>query len=231
VFDTANGFQGVWHFSEGTNSIAADATKNAYNGTPTASNGPPGGSVPIDTTGVIGHAKTFDGQAGYFAMANTANGKLNFPRGGPFTISAWVNTHVLDANFYCMVSKGNNQYALQIADDNQWEIMDFDNQLGWQHVRSPAMVQTWKYVVGVVNGANQYLYVDGVLANTVITGAQSTGRIVSNVVNIGKMSESATRFFNGKIDEVRMSNVVRSGGWIKLCYENQRPGSGFITLK
>jgi hypothetical protein len=93
------------------------------------------------------------------------------------------------------------------------------------------VVQAWKYVVGVVNGANQYLYVDGVLANTIITGGQSTGRIVSNSVTIGKLSESATRFFNGKIDEVRMSNVVRSADWIKLCYENQRPGSGFITFK
>jgi Domain of unknown function (DUF2341). len=235
VFDTANGFQGVWHFGEATNYIAVDATANAYNGTPTASTGipvgPPGGSVPTDTTGVIGHAKAFDGQAGYFAMSNTAAGKLNFPRGGPFTTSAWVNTHVLDANFYCIVSKGNNQYALQIADDNQWEIMDFDNLLGWQHVRSPAVVQAWKYVAGVVNGANQYLYVDGVLANTIITSQQSTGRIVSNSVNIGKMSESATRFFNGKIDEVRMANVPRSGDWIKLCYENQKPGSGFITFK
>ena len=223
VFDTANGFQAVWHFSEGTNSIAADATMNAYNGTPN--------SAPTDTTGVIGHAKVFDGQTSYFAMANTANGKLNFPRGGPFTISAWVNTNVLDANFYCIVSKGNNQYALQIADDNEWEIMDFDNLLGWQHVRSPAVARTWKYVVGIVNGANEFLYVDGLLANTIITSQQSTGRIISDSVTIGKLSESATRFFNGKIDEVRMSNVPRSADWIMLCYQNQKPGSSFITFK
>jgi hypothetical protein len=231
VFDTTNGFQGVWHFSEGTNAIAADATVNAYNGAPTASTGGPIGRVPIDTTGIIGHAKAFDGRAGSFAISNTAAGKLNFPRGGPFTISAWVNTNVLDGNFYCIVSKGNNQYGLQIADDDQWEIMDFDNQMGWQHVRSPATAQAWKYVVGVVSGTNEYLYVDGVLANTVITGARANGRDVSNSVTIGKMSEAADRFFNGTIDEVRMSNVVRSGDWIKLCYENQRPGSGFITFK
>jgi len=40
---------------------------------------------------------------------------------------------------------------------------------GWLGVLAPAAVQTWKYVVGVRNGTNQYLYVDGVLANATIT--------------------------------------------------------------
>jgi hypothetical protein len=223
VFDTANGFQAVWHFSQGAAAIAQDATINGYNGAP---NG-----AMTDTAGVIGNAKVFDGQTGYFAMAGSASGKLNFPRGGPFTISSWVNTNVLDGNFYCIVSKGNNQYALQISDDNQWEIMDFDNTQGWIHVRSPAVAQTWKYVVGVVSGANEYLYVDGLLANNVITTAQATGRDVSNNVMVGKMSESATRFFNGKIDEVNMANVARSGDWIKLSFQNQKAGSTVVTVK
>ena len=223
VFDTANGFQGVWHFSEGTNSIAADATINAYNCTPN-------GAL-IDTTGIIGRAKVFDGRASYFAMLGTASGKLNFPMGGPFTISAWVNTDILDGNYHCAISKGDYQYGLQLTLDNQWLFFDFDNTRGWMEERCPAVINTWKYIVGVRNGVNEYLYEDGILVNSTVVNYQGSGRNVSNIVTLGKLSGSSSRFFNGKIDEVRMSNVVRSGGWIKLCYENQRPGSGFITFK
>ena len=61
-------------FSDRANPIAQDATINAYNGSPN-------GAI-TDTAGVIGNAKVLDGQTGYFAMAGTASGKLNFPRAG-----------------------------------------------------------------------------------------------------------------------------------------------------
>jgi len=227
VFDTANGFQAVWHFSEGPNSTALDATVNAFNGTP---NG-----IMMDTAGVIGHAKAFDGLTGYFAMSNTASGKLNFPLNGPSTISAWVNVDVLDGNFHCVISKGDHQYALQVRSNNQFEFMEFDNVQGWLGVLTPAVTRTWKYVVGVKNGANQYLYVDGLLADGTITVNQATGRDVSNDVTIGRISAGTTgtgnRFFNGKIDEVCMANVARSADWLRLCYMNQKPQDALVMFR
>jgi len=47
VFDTANGFQGVWHLSDATHSIVHDATANGYHGTPSP-------TAPIAVNGVIG---------------------------------------------------------------------------------------------------------------------------------------------------------------------------------
>ena len=230
VFDTANGFQAVWHFSDGANAIAQDATINAYNGSP---------SGPVtDTAGVIGAAKMFNGQTSYFAMAGTASGKLNFPLNGPTTVSAWVSVNVLDGNSHCIVSKSDHQYGLQIRSSNDLEFMEFDNAQGWLGVLAPAAVQTWKYVVGVRNGANQYIYVDGVLANATITVNAANGRDVSSDVAIGKLSGPSAgaggggnRFFNGKIDEVNMANVARSGDWIKLSFQNQKLGSTVVTVK
>ena len=66
--------------------------------------------------------------------------------------------------------------------------MEFDNVQGWLGVTTPAVAQTWKYVVGVRNGANQYLYVDGLLADGTITVNQAAGRRVSNYVTIGRIS-------------------------------------------
>jgi hypothetical protein len=90
-------------------------------------------------------------------------------------------------------------------------------------------------VVGVKNGANQYLYVDGLLADGTITVNQATGRDVSNDVTIGRISAGTTgtgnRFFNGKIDEVCMANVARSADWLRLCYMNQKPQDALVMFR
>jgi hypothetical protein len=229
VFDTANGFQAVWHFNEGTNSIAQDATSNAYNGTPSG--------LVNDTIGVIGHAKVFNGQTSSFAMPNSANGKLNFAQNAPHTLSAWVNIDLLDGNFHCIISKSDHQYGLQIRSSDDLEYMEFDNVQGWLGVLAPVATQTWKYLVGVRNGTNEYLYIDGVLADATITVNSATGRDVSNDVAIGKLSGpiggggGGSRFFNGKIDEVSMANAARSADWIKLCFQNQKSGSTVVRVK
>ena len=47
---------------------------------------------------------------------------------------------------------------------------------------------------------------------------------------IGRRAIGDDRFLNGAIDEVRMSNVARSAGWIQTEYNNQSSPSTFITL-
>ena len=90
VFDTASGFQGVWHLGEAGNTVAKDATINGFNGTlygMTAAS-----SVP----GAIGIARNFDGASGYIQMIGTAAGKLNFSQNGFYAVSAWVCADTLD---------------------------------------------------------------------------------------------------------------------------------------
>ena len=223
VFDTSNDFQGVWHFGEGNNGAANDATINNYDGAAS------GTTPPADAAGVIGRCRRFDGSTSYFAMNGTAGGKLNFPEGGTYTLSAWVNTSVLNNVNNEIISKGDHQYALKVSDGNQWLFTEFNNTAGWQSVGSAAAAGTWHHVVGMRNGANELIYVDGAMANNVISTYSGTGRVTTFDVNIGKWSDNAGRFFNGTIDEVEISSVARSSDWIKLCYENQRNGSTMMT--
>ena len=223
VFDTSNDFQGVWHFGEGNNGAANDATINNYDGAAS------GTTPPADAAGVIGRCRRFDGSTSYFAMNGTAGGKLNFPEGGTYTLSAWVNTSVLNNVNNEIISKGDHQYALKVSDGNQWLFTEFNNTAGWQSVGSAAAAGTWHHVVGMRNGANELIYVDGAMANNIISTYAGTGRVTTFDVNIGKWSDNAGRFFNGTIDEVEISSVARSSDWIKLCYENQRNGSTMVT--
>jgi Domain of unknown function (DUF2341). len=226
VFDTAAGFQGVWHLDEAGSATANDATGNHYNGVPA------GMSAASAVTGVIGIAQEFNGSTGYIAVPNTASSRLNFPENGAYTLSAWVYADSFDYGHHQILSKGDRQYGLQLHNNNEWEMFEFDDATGWKSVYAPATEQAWKYIVGVRNGANEYLYVDGVLANDSIIMRDTTGRNTGFDLNIGRRTDSPSdRYWKGKIDEICVSDVIRSADWIKLCFMNQKAVDVLISFK
>ena len=44
------------------------------------------------------------------------------------------------------------------------------------------------------------------------------------------MQTASPGYFNGAIDEVRLSSTARTSGWIRASWENQRPGSTFVAI-
>jgi PKD repeat protein len=233
VFDTTNGFQGVWHLSEATNATALDATINGYNGTPG------GATVPADVAGVIARAKYFDGASSSFVMNNTASGKLNFPQSGTYTLSAWANPSVLGASgiFSDICNKSDLQYNLCINDQptgNTWEMTEFESNVGWQSTRSTAaaVVNAWHYITGIRNGANQYMYVDGVLVgSTIVPTANAVARDETRNVGVGALTNTTiSDWFHGTIEEVRMENTARSADWVKLCFQNQQATQALVSV-
>jgi hypothetical protein len=236
VFDTALGFQGVWHFTEAGNAAAKDATINGYDGAP--SNMTAASSV----AGAIGNARNFDGTSSSIQMIGTATGKLNFNENDYYTISAWINTDTLysDTNAprhdLTIVAKDNCQYMLKCF-RGDFAFVQYKDAAGWATSMSPAVVATWKYVVGVCAGTRQYLYVDGVLsadsANFLETSTRA--RYSASDVFIGKTPSGSNNwspyFFKGKIDEVRICNKALSADWIKLCYMNQRTDDKLVIFK
>jgi hypothetical protein len=232
VFDTTNGFQGVWHMGQAMNGKIADATLNGYNGTPYGI--PAASAMP----GIIGLCQAFDGDSGYILMAGTAASKLNFPNNGIYTLSAWVYIDTLDGNNHAVVSKGDNQYNLQkYMVNDQWEFCEFKDKTGWEMTTSYAAAKKWTLVTGVRSGTKEYLFIDGVCADSIVTTLSRTteARYEGFDFMVGRVKAfsefSRAFFFNGKIDEVRASNVQRSADWIKLCFMNQRPDDKFVVFK
>jgi hypothetical protein len=139
-----------------------------------------------------------------------------------------------------IVSKDNCQYALKIRATN-WEFFEYHDRTGWQTCSAAAAKRSWKYVVGVRDGAGQYLYVDGVrVADSVNTflGSNELRSTVADVA-IGKMpgkqypslpTEGPGYYFNGTIDEVRISSVALSAGWTKLCFMNQKAQDALVVF-
>jgi len=82
----------------------------------------------------------------------------------------------------------------------------------WKEVNSPAntlMLNTWQHVAGVFNGTTLTLYVNGIQVGTPVS---YTGTIGINTVpiEIGRSNIDINRFFNGRIDEVRIWNSAIS---------------------
>lgn len=239
VFDTAAGFQGVWHLGDRIDAPAFDATGNRYHGTS------PDTACPQTTEGIIGNGKLFDGIDDYISMPNTATSKLDFPAGGTYTISAWVKLTAFDDLPHLIVAKGYAQYFLRQTyfpvDAPLWEFVEFSKTDTWEACTTTAAGGNWVLLTGVSNGEKQILYYNGVAVdstpNNYPAGTYSGG--TSHDLSIGKFLEAVNLqnntsgycFFKGYIDEVRILDTVQNSDWIRLCYMNQRSDERLVVYK
>ena len=217
VFDTASGFQGVWHLDQSAGGLVPDATANGISGTATS-------TTPV--SGTIGMAQSFNGVSSLIQASGPAGNILNFPENGNFSVSAWVSARVLDSLYHGIVYKSNFQYGLQIRPENNWEFISFIEGTGWEGSRSPASAGSWHFLTGVRRGTRQFLYVDGTCVDsTKVVMTSDLSRIYDSPLEIGHCPDGGMepdRYFSGIIDEVRISSIANSADWIRLCYVNQK---------
>jgi hypothetical protein len=238
VFDTADGFQGVWHLDETGNDSAFDATANRFNGT--ASHMPENTATP----GAIGNARAFDSSC--ITMPNTASGRLNFPEDGYFSVSAWVYVDTFDhVTYRAIVGKGFKQYFLRLSylpgDTPFWQFTVFKESATWIMSYDSATDKQWVLLTGVRQGNTQSLYCNGERIAEISAAYPHTDttilRDTSNDFSIGFLKEITypstfgCSYFKGMIDEVRIRSVACGADWIKLCYMNQRSDDRLVQFQ
>jgi Concanavalin A-like lectin/glucanases superfamily/Domain of unknown function (DUF2341)/Carboxypeptidase regulatory-like domain len=219
VFDTANGFQGVWHLAQSGPNIQKDATSNHFDATPTAMTGS------SDVVGVIARALDFDGSSQCVTALNARGGKLDVQTDSFYTVSSWVYARTLNQGLHVFVSKGSAQYGLMVNKANRWEF--FGGLTGYgvdTTTTAPAVANVWTLVTGVRKGMKQYLYVNGILADSALSAAGTNPGISNNFYDfvIGRQSDDQSQWFDGIVDETRVESVARAPGWTQMCYQNQR---------
>lgn len=225
VFDTANGFQGVWHLESTEEDYFYDATVNRYHGWV------PDSVCPMLEEGIIGTSRRFDGRRTFISMPNTASGRLDFPQNGSYMLSAWVMADTLIELLQTIASKGKYEYFLWL-NGTTWQFSEFHDRSGWDATSQKAVTGEWVLLNGVRDGSKQYLYVNGVPIDTIQILASGELRNTGTDFIIGRVHDAADGcYFKGAIDEVRVENRVRNADWIKLSFMNQKADDRLVIFK
>ncbi|NLD94435.1 MAG: DUF2341 domain-containing protein [Fibrobacter sp.] len=235
VFDTSNGYMGVWHLNESAD--AADASVHRFNGV--RNNAMP------SVNGVIDNAQLFADSSTYCEMGNILN-----PGVSDFTVSAWVRRADTGLSTIAAKSIGGypsktygwnfsfdqyNQLHAYIATDTA---PSWSDSSGFYMLYSTAIIRdltSWHHVAVVFDrsgNTSSRLYIDGESVPFTYAGDMNSVTQVSNTsaFRIGAESDGSYPF-KGSIDECRVAFTARSADWIKLCYTNQRKENKLVSIR
>ncbi|MDD8017219.1 MAG: glycerophosphodiester phosphodiesterase family protein [Bacteroidota bacterium] len=194
----------------GTDTLIYDATSNANNGI--IKNGP------VISEGLLGNALSFDGVNDYVQF----NTSPSFDVSSAVSVSVWAKLAYLPSelplaygalfdsetdNYVLYEDKGNNQLRFKVSTSN-----------GAARPAIPAAdVKTgeWIHIVGVYDGTNAMIYLNGVLKGTLpLTGTVNAGQVAM----LGKSSNSSPTYFKGSMDNIQVFNTALSQAEITDMY-------------
>jgi len=222
-------YQLVMHMNDETTSTLLDSTSNSHDATKKAAN------EPVEATGIIGKGQSFDGTNDYVATANASD---NLDITTTITIEAIIKPSELinssNADYITIVSRQQepngsvDSYTLALNPSGKLHFGTYGGNIqGTQVSWSSGTVY---HVAGTYNstGLTGALYVDGV-AEVLTSDNYDTMAGGANALSIGANDYTALgQCFQGIIDELRISNIIRSANWIETNYNNQNDPATFI---
>ena len=221
------GLVGYWGMDEGRGTTTSDISGNNNTGVfATAA------SSPAWTSGKVGGALSFNGTTTYVDAGTGAS--LNITNA--ITVEVWVKKSGGDGTYMAIGSKwdsaggdGNQRsWTLEFrATDNKVQFQTSNNGLDSGAVQAISttvpVISTWYHIVGIFDGSNNKIYVNGILENTTAqTGLFSSVDKVGIGAVIGTGLAIASKF-NGLIDEVRIYNRALSAEEIRYHYNRGGP--------
>jgi hypothetical protein len=215
-------YKGVWHLDDNN---LNDFTSFNKAGTPY--------NTPTYPAGSIYNSLGLDGTNEYVEVINAPN--INFA--GNITVSAWVYMDVGGRDQKIAGNQNNSSggYKFGIYTNNKVEF----------EIRNSANVPSLNRSEpgGTVLSTGQWYYLAGISSDvldsikTFVNGNperpfKKTGILgtASDNLTIGKEPFLSNYYFDGRFDELRISDKVRSNGWMRTEYNNQSSPSTFYTL-
>lgn len=201
------------------NGGGADSTSNAHSGTGN------GGITIGGITGKIGVGTNFDGSNDYIAINTLATVSTAIP----VTWSCWFNRDTQPAGSQVMMSShqtsGNLNRSQTFMNATDLHVLVAGASVIVTSVG--ALLDTWHHVAVTADGSgNIVIYLDGAQINTGSGASTQT----ADRFSVGQEFDSgptASDFWDGFIDDVRISNVALSAGWILTSYNNQNDPASF----
>jgi hypothetical protein len=194
----SEGFVGVWHLNNA-------AALNSVNGTV----GVPHGNATVG--GLIGAAQSFSRAAGHQYIETGALNATNF------TMEAWARCTNPDLPGGARVMDKSGAYTwAKMALSNYFQLTPLNNVTEYDYDLGDFPTPAWNYEVITYDAAASEArsYVNGVRARAQSRGLTLVPSQNGNALTISSPSAG----YDGQLDEVRFSSVVRSEDWLKAGY-------------
>ena len=229
-------FIDVNHFHDGSSLTVSDSTSHltfTNSGSPSA------------MSGVIGGAALLNNGGNSHSDAITSGSSTDLATSGPKTFEAWINPTALqnaDPLPSGLLAYGKSGYpeiyTMQLRNYNSWGVdsaasFSIYDGTNFQIVQGPPVVPgSWYHVVGVVDSSHVLLYVNGTQQGSISigTGPATGDSTYSLAIGQDITDSDPSSFFNGAIDEIRISNTARSADWISAEYANENSPDTFYTV-
>lgn len=218
--------KGVWHLD----STAEDSTLHDNNGTLA-------GDAAYYATGRIGGAVELGAQAGRISVPDSASLDTTAMAG---TFAMWVR--FVDATSRIQLVMSTSDALDSPSDGFSWSVQaDGDHYFyprvtgdNYNLITNPFGDATWHMAHVTFNFANKavLLYVDGLPRTIAVMNVPSQWTQAANPASWlwGSNPDRLSEMFTGRLDELRVANVVRSSGWILTEYRNQNSPQTFVTV-
>lgn len=196
-----------------------------------------GSSSPSAFSGKIDGGAWLNNSAGGVSLSG-ASSDLTNPSAKTF--EAWIKPTSFQSSAWptgiIVYGKPSNViYSMQLVSDgngtDRVPAFTIDNGTSFQAVDArPISPSAWHHLVGVTTPGTVYIYVDGVQYSAPASTPKSGDSSFKLVIGQDAYDDNLQSYFNGLIDEVRVSNVARSAAWVATEYANQSDPNAFYTL-
>ncbi|HEY4183118.1 MAG TPA: DUF2341 domain-containing protein [Kofleriaceae bacterium] len=225
-------YHGVWHLDADANDVSGDNNDGAGTGVAFAQAGHIGASAKYEQMGdriKINNSSTLD--------AVTSAG----------TFSMWVNFVQSAATRYQILVSNTESFKTSNSDGFSWALRGDGDMYFYPWVDDPSAssdyaitaappftASVWHLATVTYDQAIKkvIMYCDGQPLATMFDGTTTDWTQAASVSDwyVGQNPDNAGSYFIGSIDEMRISSVARSPGWIQTEYDNQLAPSTFYAV-
>jgi biopolymer transport protein ExbB len=198
-------------------------------------NGHTGSAVGTPTTtasGMLGSGQSFTEAAGSQSAIALDDPNSHYDLTTGLTASVWIKTSTaFSQQWQAFLTKGDNAWRLQRDGQNAGAVFGTSPTAGgFDDLADDARTVddgNWHQIVGVFDPRNgKSIYVDG---GSAVTDSSNTLSTTTDPTWIGDNFTFNTRSFQGRIDEVRVSTMLRGAAWID--FEYAMITRGLVTLQ
>jgi len=190
----------------------------AAKGTPQDSTGyksePTAFDAEVSSASLIGSGAKF---AGAQTIAIPANGAVHLAAGKGITVSAWVRFEAAQPQAYvAQLADQGHELVLGINGSTAFARYNGGSQPVTVNGTAALTTSEWHHLAVRIGDGNLTLFVDGADAGH----AAAESKEIGGALTVGG-SAAKGNFYSGDLDELEVSNVARTGDWIKAAARSQ----------